>query len=59
MYSPLSGGRGQLIETCFRESFFPPFHGDNTGSNPVGDAIEAITYKRFQAAIKKRGCCGD
>src|SRR6185312_8165354 len=26
----------------------PPFHGDNTGSNPVGDAKDSITYDNLK-----------
>jgi hypothetical protein len=46
-----------LISTTYQA--LSHFHGDNTGSNPVGDAIKSITYKYFVECSEKRGRYGD
>jgi hypothetical protein len=33
----------------------PPFHGDNTGSNPVGDANQNQKFRSIASEITLRG----
>ena len=34
--------------------YAPFFHGDNTGSNPVGDANHLIYYQRLNIRVRRR-----